>query len=39
MISDHKTNGEWKTQVTMDINFFLLKILTKGVLRIQRVIT
>ena len=36
MINDHKTQSECKIQLTMQINFFLLKILKKLVLCIPR---
>ena len=39
MTHDLKTQGEWKTHITMEINFFFLKILLKGVLSIQSLIT
>ena len=38
MINDHKTRREWKIQLTMSINFFLLKILMKIVISTQKVI-
>ena len=39
MTHDLKTQGEWKTHITMEINFYFLKILLKGVLSIQSLIT
>ena len=39
LIDDHKTQGEWKLQLTMAIDFILLKFLVKLVLCIQKVIT
>ena len=39
LIDDHRTQGEWKIQLTMAIRFFLLKILKKLVLCIPSVIT
>ena len=38
IINDHKTQGEWKIQLTIAINFFLLKILIKHVPCILRVL-
>ena len=38
MINDLKTQREWKIQLTIVINFFLLKILMKRILCILRVI-
>ena len=38
VIIDCKTQGEWKTQLTMSINFFLLQILLKLVVCAQKVI-
>ena len=38
IINDHKTQGEWKIQFTIAINFFLLKILIKHVPCILRVL-
>ena len=38
-IDDHKTQGEWKRQLTMAIDFILLKTLMKLVLCIQKVTT
>ena len=39
LIDDHKTQGEWKLQLTIAIDFILLKTLMKLVLSIQKVIT
>ena len=40
MINDYKSKGEWKTQLTVEINFIYLKPdLMKHVLCIQKVIT
>ena len=38
MINDHKTQSECKIQLTMQINFFLLKILKKLILYIPRAV-
>ena len=39
LIDDHRTQGEWKIQLTMAIKFFFLKILKKLVPCIPSVIT
>ena len=39
LIDDHKTQGECKLQLTIAIDFILLKTLMKLVLSIQKVIT
>ena len=39
IINDHKTQGEWKIQLTIAINFFFLKVVMKFVLYILRGIT
>ena len=38
LINDHKTQGEWKIQLTIAIDFFLLQILIKHVPCILRVL-
>ena len=38
MINDHKTQSEWKIQLTMQINFISLNILEKLALCIPRAI-
>ena len=37
-VVDYKTEGEWKTQLTMIINFNLLKVLMKFAPCVQRAI-
>ena len=37
IINNHKTQGEWKTQLTMTI-LYLLKILIQFILQVQKVI-
>ena len=39
MTHDLKIQGELKTHITVEINFFFLEILSKGVLSIQSLIT
>ena len=38
IINDHKTQGEWKIQLTMAINLFLLNILMRFAPYMQKVI-